>query len=406
MPSPRSSSPAQPARRKERPPCSDASPVTFEQVSAVEPTLARQKPRIAGCLPLRRCPAALENPAALERRAISLAGRVGARVAGCASIAKEAVVSRLRRPVRGKSCRRRDPSCRKLRRAFSLHCATRTMREPPRYYEASSSERLWDRSPSCPRRNLASRRCPPIAPAHVPERPIASRSVLIASAAFVPQLQRPQPFLGCSFEEEGSAPGKNRTCDLGFRKRHKTRGRRPALCLVTAERMPQVGETRPGQTSPIRTRVWPVRTRVEPIRTRVWPNPDRGGADPDRGLADPDRVEPIRTRGEAKRWTKFQPHQQPQPQPQRRAQLPDGIVAARAAARSAQRAAGGALGACRTLTSCVGPRFGTGGSEDPDEARLRAGPAHGKPAISANSEPRARLAFVLHCRSHSCQRMH
>src|SRR3982750_1200971 len=61
-------------------------------------------------------------------------------------------------------------------------------------------------------------RCPPIAPAHVPERPIASRSVLIASAPLVPQLQRPQPFLSCFFEEEGSAPGKNRTCDLGFRK--------------------------------------------------------------------------------------------------------------------------------------------------------------------------------------------
>ena len=41
-------------------------------------------------------------------------------------------------------------------------------------------------------------RCPPIAPAPVPERPIASRFVLSASAAFVPQLRRPQPMLSCS----------------------------------------------------------------------------------------------------------------------------------------------------------------------------------------------------------------
>ena len=53
---------------------------------------------------------------------------------------------------------------------------------------------------------------------HLPERPIASHSVLSASAAFVPQLQRPQPFSSCFSEFEGSAPSKDRTCDLGFRK--------------------------------------------------------------------------------------------------------------------------------------------------------------------------------------------
>jgi len=47
-------------------------------------------------------------------------------------------------------------------------------------------------------------RCPPIAPAHVPERPIASRSDLSASAPFVPQPQRPQPFLNCFSVFEGS----------------------------------------------------------------------------------------------------------------------------------------------------------------------------------------------------------
>jgi hypothetical protein len=40
---------------------------------------------------------------------------------------------------------------------------------------------------------------------HVPERPIASRSVLIASTAFMPQLQRPQPFWSFFFERNGSA---------------------------------------------------------------------------------------------------------------------------------------------------------------------------------------------------------
>ena len=33
----------------------------------------------------------------------------------------------------------------------------------------------------------------------------------------MPQLQRPQPFLSCFSVFEGSAPSKDRTCDLGFR---------------------------------------------------------------------------------------------------------------------------------------------------------------------------------------------
>jgi hypothetical protein len=61
-----------------------------------------------------------------------------------------------------------------------------------------------------------------------------------------------------------------------------------------------------------------------PNPDRGLPNPDRGLPNPDRGLPNPDRVEPIRTRGGAKSWTKFQPHQQPQPQ--RRTQLPDGAL--------------------------------------------------------------------------------
>jgi len=91
---------------------------------------------------------------------------------------------------------------------------------------------LWKSAAKLHRRRA--RCCPPIAPAHVPERPIASRSVLIASAAFVPQPQRLPPFLGCFFEEEGSAPGKNRTCDLGFRKTPLTCGATAlGTCLVS-----------------------------------------------------------------------------------------------------------------------------------------------------------------------------
>ena len=84
-----------------------------------------------------------------------------------------------------------------------------------------------------PRQGLPSR-CPPIAPAHVLERPIASRSVLSASAASGPQLQRPQPFLSCFLVFEGSAPGKNRTCDLGFRNGPRTQG---VVSRTEAERL-------------------------------------------------------------------------------------------------------------------------------------------------------------------------
>jgi hypothetical protein len=34
----------------------------------------------------------------------------------------------------------------------------------------------------------------------------------------VPQLKRIRPYLSCFYENNGSAPSKNRTCDLGFRK--------------------------------------------------------------------------------------------------------------------------------------------------------------------------------------------
>jgi len=36
----------------------------------------------------------------------------------------------------------------------------------------------------------------------------------------VPQLQRVPPFFSCFFEEEGSAPSKDRTIDLGFGEAH------------------------------------------------------------------------------------------------------------------------------------------------------------------------------------------
>ena len=78
-------------------------------------------------------------------------------------------------------------------------------------------------------------RCPPVAPAHVPKRPIASHSVLSAGSTVVPQLQRIRPYLSCFYENNGSAPGMSRTCDLGFRKALLYRAERPRHADLRAE---------------------------------------------------------------------------------------------------------------------------------------------------------------------------
>lgn len=80
---------------------------------------------------------------------------------------------------------------------------------------ARSGSRL--RKP-CPSSLALADALPSHCPAHVPKRPIASRSVLSAGSTVVLRPQRIRPYLSCFYENNGSAPGMSRTCDLGLRK--------------------------------------------------------------------------------------------------------------------------------------------------------------------------------------------